>query len=62
MLAHKQTPTSNSFIESMKQIYEQLETNEYQKKYILTPIIQSKYRKTDFAYQRMISPKEITSE
>lgn len=61
-LAHKQTITNNSFIESMKNIYEQLETNTGQKENILNPIFQSPHRKTKFAYQRIISPKKVTSE
>jgi len=61
-LAHKQTTTTNSFIESMKHVYEQLEQIHWQKDIMLKSIRQSPHRKTKFAYQRMISPKEITSE
>ena len=61
-LTHKQTSTTNSFIESMKHIYEQLEISFQQKEIILKPIQQSPHRNTQFAYQWMIDPKEITSE
>ncbi len=61
-LTHKQTATTNSFIESMKHIYEQLENSFQQKKNILKPIHQSPHRKAKFAYQRMIDPKDVTSE
>lgn len=60
-LAHKQTTTTNSFVESMKHIYEQLEETT-QKDTNLTPIHVSPYRKTKFAYQRMIIPKEVTNQ
>ena len=60
-LAHKQTATTNSFIGSMKQIYAQLE-NISQQHIILEPIYQSPHRNAKFAYQRMIDPKDITSE
>ena len=61
-LTHKQTATTNSFIESMKHIYEQLENSFQKKEIILKPIQQSPHRNTKFAYQRMIDSKEITSE
>ena len=61
-LTHKQTSTTNSFIESMKHIYEQLEISFQQKEIILKPIQQSTHRNTQFAYQRMIDPNEITNE
>ncbi len=61
-LAHKKTTTNNSFVESIKNIYEQIEKNQITKKYILKPIVQSPHRNTDFAYQRKTSPKSITSE
>lgn len=61
-LAHKQTPTTNSFIESMKHIYEQLEESAQQKDIILKPIPESPYRKSTFAYQRIIDSKDISKE
>lgn len=61
-LAHKQTTTTNSFIESMKNIYEQLGNSFPQKNNILKPIHQSHHRNTKFAYQRMIDPQEVTKE
>lgn len=61
-IANKQTTTTNSFIESMKHIYEQLENSFQQKSIILNPIHQSSHRNAKFAYQRIIEPKEVTSE
>lgn len=61
-LAHKQTTTTNSFIESMKNIYEQLENDTQQKNIILKPIEESPYRKSTFAYQRIIDTKDINKE
>jgi len=61
-LTHKQTTTTNSFIESMKHIYEQLENSFQQKEIILKPIHQSPHRNTKFAYQWMIDPQDVTSE
>jgi tRNA(Ile)-lysidine synthetase-like protein len=61
-LAHKQTSTTNSFIESMKNIYEQLEDTSHQIQNILKPLQQSPHRKSTFAYQRMIDPKDISKE
>jgi len=61
-LTHKQTSTTNSFIESMKNIYEQLEHPWQQKDIILNPIYQSPHRNAKFAYQRIIDPKDITNE
>ena len=61
-LAHKQTTTTNSFIESMKNIYEQLENTIQEKDIHLKPIIGSVHRNAKFAYQRMIDPKDITKE
>lgn len=61
-LTHKQTATTNSFIESMKNIYEQLETSLQRKKNIMEPIYQSPHRNAKFAYQRMINPKDINKE
>ena len=61
-LSHKQTTSTNSFIESMKNIYEQLEKTIYKKNILLTPIPQSPHRNTTFAYQRDIEPKDISSE
>ena len=59
-LSHKQTKTSNSFLESMKQVYTQLETNKNDEKIILNPITVSPYRKAKFAYQRATPKKWIT--
>jgi len=61
-LAHKQTTTTNSFIESMANIYEQLEQSSQQEKNILNPISQSPHRHATSAYQRNIDPKKITNE
>lgn len=61
-LANKQTTTTNSFIESMKNIYQQVERSETQNNDILKPIHQSPYRNATFAYQWMREPKEISNE
>ena len=61
-LANRQTATTNSYIESMKNIYEQLEKNTQQKDIILKPIHQSPHRNAKFAYQRIIDPNDITNE
>lgn len=61
-LTHKQTKTTNSFIESMKNIYEQLEKTAQQKNIILNPIPRSPYRRSTFAYQRIIDTKDIDKE
>ena len=61
-IANKQTTTTNSFVESMKNIYEQLEKSFQQEYIILEPIHQSPYRNAKFAYQRMIDPKDVTKE
>lgn len=61
-LAHKQTATTNSWIESMKNIYEQIETTQWKNKIQLKSIPQFSWRKAKFAYQRMITPHEITQE
>ncbi len=60
-LANKQTKLTNSFIESMKNIYTQLEKKEEQP-IELKSIKKSPHRKADFAYQRKIDPKAITNE
>ena len=64
-LAHKQTKTTNSFIESMKNIYTSLEESNKKKImnsefWILHSIKKSPHRKADFAYQRLI--EHITNE
>ncbi|MEI7557347.1 MAG: hypothetical protein WCJ45_00365 [bacterium] len=61
-LAHKQTTRGNTFIESMKNIYQQVERSETQNNNILKPIHQSPYRNATFAYQRMREPAEISNE
>jgi len=61
-LANKQTATSNSFIESMKNIYEQLENSFQQKDIILNSIKQSPHRNAKFAYERQITPQDVTNE
>lgn len=61
-LANKQTATSNSFIESMKNIYEQLENSFQQKDIILRPLQQSPHRNAKFAYERQITPQDVTNE
>ncbi len=61
-LTHKETRTTNSFIESMKNIYEQLEESSQQKDIILKSIPRSPYRKSIFAYQRIIDTKDINNE
>lgn len=60
-LANKQWTTTNSFIESMKNIYEQLEQPK-EKNILLKPIDKSPHRKAEFAYQRMIDPEDVTNE
>lgn len=60
-LAHKQWATTNSFIESMKNIYEWLQQNK-PKDIILEPIHDSPHRNAKFAYQRKIDDKDITRE
>ena len=59
-LSHKQTSTTNSFIESMKKIYEQLENQSSETNIILNPISQSSHRHATFAYERTIDSKDIT--
>ncbi len=73
-LAHKQTTDTNSFIESMKNIYDALEKSHGKfflnsefwtlnsKFWILNSIKRSPHRHAKFAYQRMIDPQSITSE
>jgi hypothetical protein len=46
----------------MKNIYEQIENTFQKTNNILEPIVQSPHRKAKFAYQRIIDPKNITSE
>jgi tRNA(Ile)-lysidine synthetase-like protein len=60
-LANKQDTTTNSFIESMKNIYTQLEKKE-EKEVRLKTIKKSAHRKADFAYQRDIEPSQVTNE
>jgi len=65
-LANKQSTTTNSFIESMKNIYISLEESDKKKIlnsefWILHSIKKSPYRKAKFAYQRSINPNEITN-
>ncbi len=60
-LANKQNSTTNSFIESIKNIYTQLEQSKW-KDSILKPIDKSTHRNAKFAYQRIITPDEITNE
>lgn len=59
-LAHKQTSTTNSCIESMKKIYEQLEDQKSENKIILNPIPQSTHRHAKFAYEWIIDPQHVT--
>jgi len=66
-MANKQTTTTNSFVESMKNIYEQLEKSHGEKImnaefWILNSIKKSPHRKAKFAYQRIIDPKDVTKE
>ena len=61
-LSHKQTTTTNSFIESMKNIYKQLKQPKWENNILLNPISQSPHRKSRFAYQRMIQPKDVNNE
>ena len=61
-LSHKQTTNTNSFVESMKNIYEQLEQTTWEKNIHLNPIFPSPHRKATFAYQRIIDLKDITHE
>ncbi len=65
-LTHKQTPTTNSFIESMKNIYTSLEESNKKilnsKFWTLNAIEQSPHRNATFAYQRIIDPNDITNE
>ncbi len=65
-LANKQTATSNSFIESMKNIYDALEkSNEKMlnsELWILNFIKQSPHRNAKFAYEREIAPQDVTNE
>ena len=60
-LAHKQWATTNSFIESMKNIYEQVQQPQ-DKDIILEPIHDSPHRNAKFAYQRIIDPQKTTKE
>ena len=65
-LANKQIKTTNSFIESMKNIYDALEKshekNLNSEFLILKPIKKSPHRNAKFAYQRMIDSDKITNE
>ena len=61
-LAHKQTPTTNSYIESMRNIYQQIDESLPQKDINLIPIHQSPHRNAKFAYQRKISPQDVHKE
>lgn len=66
-LANKQTKTTNSFIESMKNIYTALEKSNEEKIlnskfWILNSIKKSPHRKADFAYQRHIEPNNVTND
>jgi len=66
-LANKQTKTTNSFIESMKNIYDVLEKSNGEKilnskLWTLNPINRSPHRNAEFAYQRMIDPDDVTNE
>lgn len=58
-LANKQTKITNSFIESMKNIYAQLEKRE-EKEVRLKSIVKSSHRKAKSAYQRLA--ENITNE
>jgi tRNA(Ile)-lysidine synthase TilS/MesJ len=60
-LANKKNSTTNSFIGSMKNIYEQLEQPKG-KDIFLKPIDKSPHRKATFAYQRKIDSDEVTNE
>lgn len=61
-LANKQTNTTNSYIESMKNIYEHIENNNKEKKISLKAIPQSPHRNATFAYQRIIHTQDIHKE
>jgi hypothetical protein len=61
-LSHKQTSTTNSFIESMKHIYQQRESIIHQHQISLTSLKVSPYRHAKFAYQRKTFPHSITQE
>lgn len=61
-LAHKQTKTTNSYIESMKNIYKQLEETLPKQDINLIPIHQSPHRNAKFAYQRKIAPQDVNKE
>ncbi|MFA7298853.1 MAG: tRNA lysidine(34) synthetase TilS [Candidatus Absconditabacterales bacterium] len=66
-LANKQTSTTNSFIESMKNIYDTLEKSHGEKILnsefgTLNSIKKSPHRNAKFAYQRIIDPKSVTNE
>lgn len=61
-LAHKQTPTTNSFIQSIQQVYAQVEKSFQEQNIILSPVKESHHRKTKFAYQRIVDPQDINKE
>jgi len=66
-LANKQNTTTNSFIESMKNIYttrEQKKTNKntMETQWTMHPIKKSIHRKAKFAYKREINTKDITNQ
>lgn len=61
-LANKQTSTTNTYIESMKNIYKQLEENNKEKIISLQAIPQSPQRNAKFAYQRIIHTQDISNE
>jgi len=60
-LANKQSSTTNSYIESMKNMYTQLDQSK-EKNIILKTIKKSPHRNASFAYQRIIDPNEIMNE
>lgn len=65
-LANKQTLITNTFIESMKNIYTSLEESNKKilnsKFWILNSIECSPHRNATFAYQRIIDPNDINNE
>ncbi len=61
-LSHKQTATTNTFIESMKHIYRQIDEGMITQENTLHPIDAPYQRKSRFAYQWMIDAQEVWNE
>lgn len=61
-LAHKKTPTENSFQQSMLHIYKELEKTTQKKTFHLTPFTACSLRKAKFAYEVSSTSQSRTNE